>query len=177
MSHDLIIIGGGVNGLVTAAYLAKAGLKVLVLEARATPGGLASSEEFAPGFRCDVAGHDAGWVLPDIAADLGLAAHGLELVVPDATVWSPQPDGRALTLWTDPAKTAEEIGRFSPEDAHAWPAFTAQLARFARVLEAVYAVAPPTIPDVRGGDLMTLLGLGRRVRRLGRREMTEFLRV
>jgi phytoene dehydrogenase-like protein len=177
MTHDLIIIGGGVNGLVTAAYLAKAGLKVLVLEARDTPGGLASSEEFAPGFRCDVAGHDAGWLLPGIATDLGLAAHGLELVVPDATVWSPQPDGRALTLWTDPVKTAGEIGRFSPEDAHAWPAFTAQVARFASILEAVYAVTPPNIPDASGGDLMTLLGLGRRVRGLGRREMTEFLRV
>jgi phytoene dehydrogenase-like protein len=177
MTHDLIIIGGGVNGLVTAAYLAKAGLKVLVLEAREIPGGLATSEEFAPGFHCDVAGHDAGWLLPDIAADLGLAAHGLELMVPDATVWSPQPDGRALTLWTDPAKTAEEIGRFSPEDARRWPAFTAQLARFAKVLEAVYAVAPPRVPDAGGSDLMTLLSLGRRVRGLGRREMVEFLRV
>jgi phytoene dehydrogenase-like protein len=115
--------------------------------------------------------------LPDIAADLGLAAHGLELMVPDATVWSPQPDGRALTLWTDPTKTAEEIGRFSPEDARRWPAFTAQLARFAKVLEAVYAVAPPRVPDAGGGDLMTLLRLGRRVRALGRREMVEFLRV
>ena len=177
MAHDLIVIGGGVNGLVTAAYLAKAGLKVLVLEARDTPGGLAASEEFAPGFRCDVAGHDAGWLLPDIATDLGLAAHGLEFVVPDATVWSPQPDGRALTLWTDPAKTAEEIGRFSPEDARAWPSFTAQLARFATVLEAAYALPPPNVPDARGGDLMMLLSLGRRLRKLGRREMTELLRV
>lgn len=177
MTHDLIVIGGGVNGLVTAAYLAKAGLKVLVLEARDTPGGLAVNDEIAPGFHCDAVGHDVGWLLPDIATDLGLAAHGMELVVPEATLWSPQPDGRALTLWTDPVKTAEEIGRFSPEDARQWPAFSAQLARFAKILEAVYAVTPPHIPDAGGGDLMTLLGLGRRVRGLGRREMVEFLRV
>jgi phytoene dehydrogenase-like protein len=177
MTHDLIVIGGGVNGLVTAAYLAKAGLKVLVLEARDTPGGLAQTEEMAPGFRCDVAGHDVGWLLPDIAADLGLGAHGVELVLPEATVWSPQPDGRSLTLWSDPARTVVEIGRFSPDDARAWPAFTAQLARFAKVLEAVYAVTPPHVPDARGGDLMTLLNLGRRLRGLGRRQMVEFLRV
>ncbi|MGH7538647.1 MAG: phytoene desaturase family protein, partial [Gemmatimonadales bacterium] len=177
MSRDVIVIGGGVNGLVAAAYLAKAGVKVLVLEARGTPGGLAVTEEAVPGFRLDVVGHDAGWLLPDIAAELGLAAHGLELVIPEASVFSPLPGGRALTLWTDPARTSEEIARFSPDDAHRWPAFTTQLARFARLLEALYAVTPPHVPDAAGSDLLTLLGLGRRLRRLGRREMVEFLRV
>jgi phytoene dehydrogenase-like protein len=177
VTRDLIVIGGGVNGLVTAAYLAKAGMQVLVLEARDTPGGLATSEVVMPGFHSDVAGADAGWLLPDIVEHLKLGAAGLELVVPEASVFSPQADGRALTLWTDPARTAAEIGRFSPEDAHRWPDFAAQLARFARVLEAVYAATPPRIPDARGRDLATLLGLGRRLRGLGRREMTEFLRV
>ena len=105
-----------------------------------------------PGFRSDVAGHDAGWLLPDIADHLKLGRAGLELVVPDACVFSPQPDGRSLTLWSDPARTAEEIGRFSPDGRPPWPAFTAQLARFARVLEAPYAVTPPRIPDARGRD-------------------------
>lgn len=177
MTHDLIVIGGGVNGLVTAAYLAKAGAKVLVLESRPAPGGLAQTEEVVPGFRFDVFGHDAGWLLPDIATDLGLAATGLELGVPEASVFSPLPDGKALTLWTDPAKTAEEIGRFSRDDAGKWPAFVEQLARFAKVLEAVYAITPPHVPDAAGGDLMALFGLGRRLRKLGRREMVEFLRV
>ncbi|MGH7614976.1 MAG: FAD-dependent oxidoreductase, partial [Gemmatimonadales bacterium] len=65
MTHDVIVIGGGVNGLVTAAFLAKAGVKVLVLESRSAPGGLAQTEEVVPGFRFDVFGHDAGWLLPD----------------------------------------------------------------------------------------------------------------
>jgi len=177
MTRELVIIGGGVNGLVTAAYLAKAGIQVLVLEARSTTGGLADTEEVMPGFRSDVAGLDAGWLLPDIADHLKLGAAGLELVVPEASVFSPQPDGRSLTLWTDPARTAEDIAHFSTEDAQRWPDFTAQLARFARVLEAVYAATPPRIPDARGRDFATLLGLGRRLRRLGRREMVEFLRV
>ena len=177
MTREMVIIGGGVNGLVTAAYLAKAGIQVLVLEARSAPGGLAATEEVMPGFRSDVAGLDAGWLLPDIADHLKLGAAGLELVVPEASVFSPQPDGRSLTLWTDPTRTAAEIAHFSTEDAQRWPDFAAQLARFARVLETVYAATPPRIPDARGRDFATLLGLGRRLRGLGKREMVEFLRV
>lgn len=177
MTRELILIGGGVNGLVAAAYLAKAGVKVLVLEARDMLGGLAGAGEPIPGFRCDVGGSDAGWLLPDIAADLQLGAAGLELVSPQACVFSPQEGGRALTLWADPTRTVEEIGRFSAEDAHRWPEFTAQVARFAGVLEALYAIAPPEVPDPPGRDLGTLLRLALRLRRLGKREMVEFLRV
>jgi phytoene dehydrogenase-like protein len=177
MTRELIVIGGGVNGLVTAAYLAKAGLKVLVLESRDTPGGLTTTEETVPGFRFDAVGLDAGWVLPDIVRDLRLGSHGVELVVPETSVFSPLPDGRALTIRTDPVRTAEGLARFAPEDARRWPAFATQLARFARVLESAYAVTPPHVPDATGGDLMTLLRLGRRLRGLGRRGMFEFLRV
>jgi phytoene dehydrogenase-like protein len=177
MTREVVVIGGGVNGLVAAAYLAKAGRQVLVLEARGTPGGLAATEEVMPGFHGGVAGLDAGWLFPDIADHLKLGAAGLELVVPEASVFSPLPDGRSLTLWTDPARTAEDIARFSPDDARRWPDFAAQVARFARVLESIYAVTPPRIPDARGRDVATLLGLGRRLRGLGRREMVEFLRV
>lgn len=177
MSRDLIVIGGGVNGLVTAAYLAKAGLKVLVLESRAAPGGLASTEEAVPGFRFDSVGLDAGWLLPDIARQLRLDRHGLELFVPDTSLFAPLPDGAAVTVRTDPRRTAEGLSRFSPEDARRWPAFTAQLARFARLLESVYAVAPPHVPGATAADLVALLRLGGRLRGLGRREMFEFLRV
>ena len=177
MTRELILIGGGVNGLVAAAYLAKAGVKVLVLEARDVLGGLAGAGEPIPGFRCDVGGSDAGWLLPDIAADLDLEAAGLELVSPQACACSLQEGGRALTLWADPARTAEEIGRFSAEDAHRWPEFTAQVSRFAGMLEALYAIAPPEVPDPPGRDLGTLLRLALRLRRLGKREMVEFLRV
>ncbi|MGE5144516.1 MAG: phytoene desaturase family protein, partial [Acidobacteriota bacterium] len=177
MTRDLIIIGGGINGLVAATYLAKAGVKVLLLEARDVLGGLAGGADAMPGYRCDVGGSDAGWLLPDIAADLQLDAAGLELVSPQACVCSPQEGGRALTLWADPARSVEDIARFSTEDAHRWPEFTAQVARFAAVLEAVYAVAPPHVPDPGARDLGTLLRLGMKLRRLGKRDMIEFLRV
>ena len=169
MTREVIVIGGGVNGLVAAAYLAKAGVPVLVLEARETPGGLAASDEMA--------GYDAGWILPDIARHLGLGAAGLEFEVPEASVLNLLENGDALTLWTDPARTAEGIARFSPEDARRWPLFAGHLARFARVLEAAYAITPPRVPNTRARDLATLLGLARRLRRLGRRDMVEFLRV
>jgi phytoene dehydrogenase-like protein len=177
MTRELIIIGGGINGLVTATYLAKAGVKVLLLEARPELGGLAGGAEQIAGYRCDIGGSDAGWLLPDIVADLQLDTAGLELVNPQACLSSPQEGGRALTLWADPARTAEEINRFSPEDAQRWPEFTAQVARFAAVLEAIYAVSPPQVPDPAAKDLGTLLRLGMKLRRLGKREMVEFLRV
>ena len=177
MTRELILIGGGINGLVAAAYLAKAGVKVLLLEARDVLGGLAGGVDPIPGYRCDAGGPDAGWLLPDIVADLQLEAAGLELVSPQACVCSPQEGGRALTLWADPARTAEEISRFSPEDAHRWPDFAAQIGRFAGLLEALYAVAPPQVPDPDGRDIGTLLRLGLRLRRLGKREMIEFLRM
>jgi phytoene dehydrogenase-like protein len=177
MSRDLIVIGGGVNGLVAAAYFAKAGMKVLVLESRSSPGGPATTEELFPGFRFNAAGLDAGWLLPDITKHLRLASHGLELVTPDTSLFCPLPDGTALTIRTDPAKTAEELARVAPEDARRWPSFTTRLARFARFLERLYAVTPPQVPDPTGADLLTLLQAGRRLRGLGRREMFEFLRV
>lgn len=176
-THDVIVIGGGVNGLVTAAYLAKAGRRVLVLERREAPGGLAVTETVAPGFQLDTLGHDAGWVPPEIVRDLDLGNHGLRLVVPEASVFAPSPEGASLVLWTDPAKTAQEIGKLSSVDAAAWPAFTSRLAKLAGFLETMYGVTPPRVPNPSGHDLLTLLALGRKLRGLGADDMIELLRV
>src|SRR4030095_6699973 len=106
--HDIIIIGGGHNGLVTAFYLAKAGFKPLVLERRAQVGGAAVTEEFHPGFRGPVLSHNAGPCRPDIIRDMQLEKHGLKFVTPDVAVASLAPDGRALILSNNPKKAAEE---------------------------------------------------------------------
>src|SRR6202162_5478692 len=111
--RDVVIIGGGHNGLVTAFYLAKAGFKPLVLERRAQTGGAAITEEFHPGFKCSTLAHTAGPIRPDIVRDMQLEQHGLKLITPDPSVVSLTPDGRAVTLHNDTARSAQEIAKFS----------------------------------------------------------------
>ena len=111
--RDVVIIGGGHNGLVPAFYLAKAGFKPLVLERRAQVGGAAITEEFHPGFKCSTLAHTTGPIRPDIARDMQLEKHGLKLVTPEVGVVSLTPDGRSLTLYNDPKKSSQEIAKFS----------------------------------------------------------------
>src|SRR5437660_7584456 len=123
--RDVVIIGGGHNGLVTAFYLAKAGFKPLVLERRAQTGGAAITEEFSPGFRCSTLAHSAGPLLPEIVTDMQLARHGLKLVTPEIAVTALSPDGRALMLHNDVNRAAQEIAKFSQKDAAQYPVLQA----------------------------------------------------
>ena len=120
--HDVVIIGGGHNGLVAAAFLAKAGLKTLVLERAEQVGGCAITSEIAPGFRCPTLAHRAA-IDPAILRALDLARHGLEIVRPAARVWAPSEDGRSLTLWADATRAARAISAFSRADAERYPEF------------------------------------------------------
>ena len=133
-TRDVIIIGGGHNGLVTAFYLAKAGFKPLVLERRAQAGGAAITEEFSSGFRCSTLAHSAGPLLPEIVIDMQLARHGLKLVTPEVAVTALSPDGRALVLYNDGASAAQEIAKFSPKDAERYPVFQQSLTKIGRVI-------------------------------------------
>src|SRR5690349_24802171 len=112
-TRDVIIIGGGHNGLVTAFYLALAGHKPLVLERRSQVGGAAVTEEFSPGFRCSTLAHSAGPLLPEIVRDMRLERHGLKIVTPEIGVTALSPDGRALRLCNDVRLAAQEIAKFS----------------------------------------------------------------
>src|SRR5215470_14379061 len=112
-SRDVVIIGGGHNGLVTAFYLAKAGFKPLVLERRAQPGGAAITEEFHPGFHCSTLAHSAGPLRPDIVRDMELSKHGVQFITPEIACVSVSLDGRALVLYGDGKKSAEAIDKFS----------------------------------------------------------------
>src|SRR5712691_2018181 len=98
--RDVIIIGGGHNGLVTAFYLAKAGFKPLILERRAQVGGAAVTDEFHPGFRCSTLAHAAGPIRPDIVRSMQLAKHGLKLITPDVAVVALSPEGRFFHVYT-----------------------------------------------------------------------------
>ncbi|HKZ86121.1 MAG TPA: NAD(P)/FAD-dependent oxidoreductase [Anaerolineae bacterium] len=176
-SYDIIVIGGSVNGLVAAAYLARAGQRVLVLEQRGDIGGTFVTEDAFPGFRFNTVVHDVGWLSPRIVQDLELARHGLDLIRPDVTVLMPLPDGGGLALWRDIGKSVEAIRRFSRSDAEKWPTFSERLGKLAGFLETVYATTIPSIATTSLSDALTALGLGRRLRGLGTTDMIEMLRM
>lgn len=175
-TRDVIIIGGGHNGLVTAFYLAKAGFKPLVLERRAVPGGAAITEEFSSGFRCSTLSHSAGPLLPEIVNDMQLARHGLKLVTLEVAVTALSPDGRALVLYNDAQHAGQEIGKFSAKDAERYPAFQQSLEKIGRVIGDALKLTPPNIDDPSRGDLWAMLQTGRALRKLGKKDMYRLLR-
>jgi phytoene dehydrogenase-like protein len=175
VAQDVVVIGGGVNGLVAAACLAKTGQRVLLLERSAAIGGQSRMDEFHPGFLADPLGQDAGWLPPPVARELGLA--GLTRVFPDSPLAVPAGPGAWLSLARDSRRAETEIRRYSVRDAAAWPAFTTLLGRLAGVLEALYVLPAPDIDTTSLGELLPLLGVARRLRGLGRRDMVEFLRT
>src|ERR687896_174030 len=119
--YDVIIIGGGHNGLVTACYLAKSGLKTLVLERREVVGGGAVTEEIHPGFCVSTLDHTAGPFSPEVATDLNLSSFGLEMITPPVRALALSPDGRTLAIYNDTTRTLGEIEQFSKSDAKSYP--------------------------------------------------------
>ena len=174
--HDIIIIGGGHNGLVAACYLAKAGLKTLVLERRDIVGGGSVTEEFHPGFRCSTLAQVAGPLLPHVMADLQLTRHGLEIITPDVRVTSLDPEGQSLSIYNDPARTAKELEKISAHDAKAYPEFAESLRLIGRVLAPALSMTPPTIEKPTPGELWNLGKLGLSFRGLGKKDAFRLLR-
>jgi phytoene dehydrogenase-like protein len=140
---DVVIIGGGHNGLTCAAYLAAAGLRVKVVERRKVVGGAAVTEEFVPGFRNSVAAYTVSLLNPKIITDLKLAEHGLRIVERCAQNFLPAPDGSYLL--TGEGRTRESLARLSPRDAERLDGFNRRLEEIADVLRAFVLRAPPNI--------------------------------
>ncbi len=175
-TRDVVIIGGGHNGLVAAFYLARAGFKPLVLEQRPQVGGAAITQEFSSGFRCSTLAHSAGPLLPEIMRDMQLERHGLKLVRPEAGVTALSPDGRALVLYNDVMRAAQEVGKFSASDAAKYPALQAALEKIGKVISEVLRLPPPDIEDPSRSDLWGMLKAGRSLRKLGKKDMYRLLR-
>lgn len=174
--RDVIIIGGGHNGLVTAFYLAKAGFKPLVIERRPQVGGAAVTDAFYPGFRCSTLSHSAGPIRADIVRDMRLDQHGLNLITPDVGLIALSPDGRALPLYNDAQKALAEIAKFSPKDASNYIEFEKALRKIGSVIDDVLRMPPPDIDNPSKGDLWGMLQTGRAVRKLGKKDMYRLLR-
>src|SRR5258708_25039620 len=143
MRADVIVVGGGPNGLTATALLAKGGLKPLLLERRPRVGGAAVTEEFHPGFRASTVAHTLGPFRGSLLAELGLLRQGLTLIEPEPRLFAPRPDGRGLLLWGDPEKTAAGIGRFSTADARSYPEFHRSLGRISAFLARLLTLTPP----------------------------------
>jgi phytoene dehydrogenase-like protein len=172
---QVVIIGGGHNGLVAAFYLAKAGVRPLVLERSAQIGGGAITTEFSPGFRGPALSHDV--LLHDqIAAEMELQRHGLELLSPEADVCALSPDGAPLVLWNSYDRTAEELRTRQVADGSAFLQFRDNVDRAAMVLAEVLESPPPDIDRPSARDVWQLLRAGREFRRLGRRGEQQLLR-
>jgi phytoene dehydrogenase-like protein len=168
MTHyDLIIIGGGHNGLVTAAYVARAGRRVLVLERREVLGGCCVTEEPFPGFKVSTAAYVNSLFRPEIIRDLKLKDHGFRMLPRNPSSFTPFPDGRYLLLGPDEALNHREVSKFSTKDADALPKYEAMLTRVGDFLEPTLVEIPPDPFSSRIGDLWRLLRLGMGFRRLG----------
>ena len=175
--YDAIVIGAGHNGLVTAACLARAGLRTLVVERRARVGGAVETSELAPGVRVPTLADTVGRLRPSVVRELGLKTHRLSLVAPDVRLFAPQPDGRAITLWGDLARTASELRAWSTKDADAYAGFDALVRSLGRFLADLASSAPPDIDSPGFADALLGLRLGRAFRALGRDRARSVLRV
>jgi phytoene dehydrogenase-like protein len=179
--YDTVVVGAGHNGLTTAAYLAKAGQRVLVLERRALVGGSLVTEAVWPGFRVDTVQH-RGELRTEVVRELDLMQHGLAPARVGG-VFAPQPDGGhrsdgvALHLTPDLAASIQSIAKFSKADAGKWPAFVAFMSQVAGFLHDVYAQTFPRVPKVDPAEAPVLAQLGLKLRGLGKKEMMEALRV
>jgi phytoene dehydrogenase-like protein len=175
-AREIVIIGGGHNALVAAFYLAKKGLRPLVLERRTIVGGAAVTEEFHPGFRCSTLAHSGGPPLASILKDMQLARHGLERLESPIRLFAPTPDGRALLLYSDPVQSARQIEHFSKRDAAGYLELHNTLARIAPILGELLVLTPPVIEKPSKADLWKLLKVGRKVRGLGKKDMMRLIR-
>ena len=175
--YDAIIVGGGHNGLATAAYLGRAGLKSLVLERREVLGGAAVSEHPWPGYTVSTLSYVLSLMPPEVIRELELHRHGLTLYPLAADYYVPFPDGSHLLLTKDPAQAKAEIGKFSKKDADVWPEFSAYLAKIAQLVRPLLLMTPPAVGAKSPQDLLELARFAWKLKGLNVKSTGDFVKV
>jgi phytoene dehydrogenase-like protein len=165
MPYDVIVVGGGHNGLITAAYLAKAGKRVLVLERRERVGGAAVSEQIHPGFTFSVFSYVVSLLRPEIIRDLELPKHGLQILPLESTV-TPLPNGDYLGQWGDADRNREELKRHAPRDSEALAEFGRLMHHMAMAVRPILGMLPPDPTSLSPRELYSLLKFGNHFRNL-----------
>jgi phytoene dehydrogenase-like protein len=175
-SYDAIVIGGGHNGLTCAAYLAKAGRKVLVLEQRYLVGGAAVSEEKFPGFKYTVFSYVVSLLRPEVIRELELAKHGLH-ILPLDNVWVPMENGDQLAMYSDPASLRDEIRRHSKRDAEVISKYVQMMYRMVSTVKPILGYVPPNPakPGLRGAR--TLADFGKHLKSLDKKTFHQFSKI
>src|SRR6185503_9167771 len=168
--YDAIVVGGGHNGLVTAAYVAGTGADVLVLERREVLGGACVTEELWPGFKVSTAAYVNSLLRPEIIRDLELKRHGFKMLPRNPSSFTPLPDGRYLLMGPDKDLTYREVAKFSKRDAEALPRYEAMLERIATLLEPMLVQTPANPWSMAPGNLMRLAEIAWSFRKLGAKD-------
>lgn len=174
---DVIIIGGGHNGLVTAGYLARAGMSVTVLERRSVLGGASVTEEVWPGFKVSTLSYLCSLLQPRIINDLELKRFGYHIYPKDPSFFTAFPDGRHIFFWQDMRRTQEQIAKFSVRDAEVYPEYEHDLARLAEWVESMLLETPPNIIRRRFGDLLDMGRMGMRALKLGDEGIVRLVKI
>jgi phytoene dehydrogenase-like protein len=173
--YEALVVGAGHNGLTAAAYLARGGLRTLVLERRERVGGCCVTEELAPGCRASTTSYIASMLRPEVIRDLELARQGLRMVPCDPALFVPFPDGRSLAWWSEPERTLAEIERFSPRDAQTFAHVDRRLKALARYLQPFFLEPPPDVHAGGWAGLLQSLRLARRFRGVSGAEIAELV--
>ena len=175
--YDVIVIGGGVNSLVAANMLGKSGKKVVVLEAQDQLGGLATTQEFSSVFKCNVFNDTVKWIDPRVMDKLDLNSHGLELIQPDVVRIALDENRKHIAFHRDAKATAASIANHSEKDANAWSDFTEYVHKLAQFFEKLYALTPPSLPNVGLKEALGMRSMLGPVRKHGTRGLVDLMRV
>ncbi len=177
VTMDVLIVGGGHNGLVTAGYLARRGLKVTVLERRALVGGACVTEEVWPGYKVSTLSYLCSLLQPQIIRDLELARYGYHIYPKDPSFFTAFPDGRHIFFFQEMQKTVEQLAKFSPRDAAYYPQYEEELAKLAEWVETLLMQTPPNIVRRRFEDLLALGKFGMQGLKLGDEGLVRMVKV